>query len=103
MAKDKVVKIKLKSYDHKSIDSSSEKIATIAKKSGAKVVGPIPLPTKREVFTVLRAVHKFKDAREQFELRTHRRFIELTNVSPDTIAQLNKLALPSHVEIEIKL
>jgi small subunit ribosomal protein S10 len=103
MSVNKNVKIKLKSYDHKSIDSSCEKIATIARKTGAKVVGPIPLPTKREVFTVLRAVHKFKTAREQFELRTHRRFIELENVSEETVGQLNKIALPSHVEIEIKL
>ncbi len=103
MPKEKEIKIKLKSYDTKSIDSSSKKIAVIAAKTGAEVVGPIPLPTKKEVFTVLRAVHKFKTSREQFELRTHRRFITLKHVSQDTISELNKLSLPSHVEIEIKL
>lgn len=97
------IKVKLKSYDHKSLDSSSAKIVNIAKKTGANVLGPVPLPTRREVFTVLKAVHKYKDSREQFELRTHKRMIELKKISPDTIAQLNKLSLPSHVDIEIKL
>src|SRR5690625_5188199 len=102
MAKEKI-RIRLKAYDHRILDQSAEKIVGIAKRSGAKVSGPIPLPTEREVFTVLRSVHIYKDAREQFEMRTHKRLIDILNPSPQTVDSLMRLDLPSGVDIEIKL
>ena len=101
MANNKI-RIRLKSFDHKILDASAEKIITSAKKSGAQVVGPVPLPTEKEVYTILRAVHKYKDSREQFEMRTHKRLIDIIEPSKDVIDALQHLDLPSGVEIEIK-
>lgn len=103
MAKTNKIRIKLKAYDHKVLDASAAKIVDAANKTGAKVVGPVPLPTNREVFTILRAVHKYKDSREQFEMRTHKRLIDIVNPNPMTIDILTRLDLPSGVDIEIKL
>jgi small subunit ribosomal protein S10 len=97
------IRIRLKAYDHQLIDQSAEKIVETAKRTGANVSGPIPLPTKREIVTVLRAVHKYKDSREQFERRTHKRLIDIIKPSPKTVESLMSLELPAGVEIEIKL
>ena len=97
------IRIKLKSYEHKLIDQSAERIVETAKRTGARVSGPIPLPTEREVVTILRAVHKYKDSREQFERRTHKRLIDINNPNPKTVDAMMKLDLPAGVEIEIKL
>ena len=97
------LRIRLKSYDHTLIDQASEKIVETAKRNGAKVSGPIPLPTEKEVVTILRAVHKYKDSREQFERRTHKRLIDIINPTQDTVNALMSLELPAGVEIEIKL
>ena len=102
MANNKI-RIRLKSFYHKILDASSEKIISSAKKSGAQVVGPVPLPTEKEVYTILRAVHKYKDSREQFEIRTHKRLIDIVNPTPETVDVLTRLELPSGVDIEIKL
>ena len=103
MAKNSV-RIRLKAYENRSLDAPSEKIVKTATSHGAKkIVGPVPLPTEREVITVLRAVHKYKDAREQFEIRTHKRLIEIIGPSAETIDALSRLDLPSGVDIEIKL
>ena len=97
------IRIKLKSYEHRLIDQSAERIVETAKRTGARVSGPIPLPTEREVVTILRAVHKYKDSREQFERRTHKRLIDINNPNPKTVDAMMKLDLPAGVEIEIKL
>ena len=97
------IRIKLKAYEHNLIDQSASKIVETAKRTGACVSGPIPLPTKKEVVTILRAVHKYKDSREQFERRTHKRLIDITNSTPKTVEALMALDLPAGVEIEIKL
>ncbi|MBQ3705502.1 MAG: 30S ribosomal protein S10 [Clostridia bacterium] len=97
------IRIKLKSYEHKLIDQSAERIVETAKRTGARVSGPIPLPTEREIVTILRAVHKYKDSREQFERRTHKRLIDIMNANPKTVDAMSKLDLPAGVEIEIKL
>jgi len=102
MAKEKI-RIRLKAYDHRILDQSGEKIVETAKRSGAKVSGPIPLPTDRSVYTVLRSPHKYKDAREQFEMRTHKRLIDIVDPTPQTVDALMRLDLPSGVDIEIKL
>jgi small subunit ribosomal protein S10 len=102
MAKQKI-RIRLKAYDHKILDTSAEKIVDTAKRSGASVSGPIPLPTEKQVITILRAPHKYKDAREQFEMRTHKRLIDIVNPTPQTVDALMRLDLPSGVDIEIKL
>ena len=102
MAKE-MIRIRLKAYDHQVIDQSAEKIVETAKRTGASVSGPIPLPTKKEVVTILRATHKYKDSREQFERRTHKRLIDITNSNPKTVEALMSLDLPAGVEIEIKL
>lgn len=102
MAK-QVIRITLKAYDHQLIDQSAKKIIETAKKSGSEVSGPVPLPTKKEVITILRAVHKYKDSREQFEVRTHKRLIDIVNPSPKTVDALMRLNLPAGVDIEIKL
>jgi len=102
MAKEKI-RIRLKGYDHRILDQSAEKIVGTAKRSGAKVSGPIPLPTDKSVFTVLRSVHIYKDAREQFEMRTHKRLIDILDPTPQTVDSLMRLDLPSGVDIEIKL
>ena len=103
MAVKEKIRIKLKSYDHALIDQAAEKIVETAKRNGAKVSGPIPLPTDKEIVTILRAVHKYKDAREQFEFRTHKRLIDILNPSQKAIEALMSLELPAGVEIEIKL
>jgi small subunit ribosomal protein S10 len=103
MAVKEKIRIRLKSYDHQLIDQSAEKIVETAKRTGAKVSGPIPLPTDKEIITILRAVHKYKDSREQFEMRTHKRLIDIIMPSPKTVEALMGLELPAGVEIEIKL
>ena len=102
MAKE-MIRIRLKAYDHQVIDQSAEKIVETAKRTGAAVSGPIPLPTKKEIVTILRATHKYKDSREQFERRIHKRLIDITNSTPKTVEALMALDLPAGVEIEIKL
>ena len=103
MAKATTIRVRLKAYDHVNLDLSAEKIIAAAKNTGATVVGPIPLPTEKQVFTILRAVHKYKDSREQFEKRTHKRLIDVINPSKETIEALTHLDIPSGVDIEIKL
>ena len=103
MAQNEMIRIRLKAYDHQLIDQSAEKIVETAKRTGATVSGPIPLPTKKEIVTILRAVHKYKDSREQFERGTHKRLIDINNPSPKTVEALMSLDLPAGVEIEIKL
>ena len=103
MATSEKIRIRLKSYDHTLIDAAAKKIVETAKRNGSEVSGPIPLPTKKEVVTILRAVHKYKDSREQFERRTHKRLIDITNSTPKTVEALMSLELPAGVEIEIKL
>ncbi len=103
MAKQEKIRIRLKSYDHNLIDMSAAKIVETAKRFGATVSGPVPLPTDREVITILRAVHKYKDSREQFEQRTHKRLIDIIRPSAKTVDALRGLELPAGVEIEIKL
>ena len=98
-----MIRIRLKAYDHQLIDQSAERIVETAKRTGARVSGPIPLPTHKEIVTVLRAVHKYKDSREQFERRTHKRMIDIIKPSPKTVEALMSLDLPAGVEIEIKL
>lgn len=102
MAKE-MIRIRLKAYDHQVIDQSADKIVETAKRTGATVSGPIPLPTKKEVVTILRAVHKYKDSREQFETRTHKRLIDILKPSNKTVEALMSLQLPAGVDIEIKL
>ncbi len=97
------IRIKLKAFDHNLIDSSAEKIVEAVKKTGTKVSGPIPLPTEREIITILRATHKYKDSREQFELRTHKRLIDIYNPTAKTMDTLMKFDLPAGVDISIKL
>lgn len=97
------IRIKLKAYDHTLIDASADKIVETVKKSGTKVSGPIPLPTEKEIVTVLRATHINKDSREQFELRTHKRLIDIFNPNAKTVDSLMKLDLPAGVDISIKL
>ena len=103
MTDTKKIKIRLKAYDHEALDKSAARIVDIAKETGADVSGPIPLPTEKEVVTILRAVHKYKDSREQFEQRTHKRLIVLTNTTPKTMDALKRLQLPAGVSSEIKL
>ena len=97
------IRIRLKAYDHTALDQSAAKIVDAAKKTGADVSGPIPLPTEKEVVTILRAVHKYKDSREQIEQRTHKRLIDILNPTPKTMDTLMKLDMPAGVDIEIKL
>ena len=103
MSKNQKIRIRLKSYDHRMLDQSAEKIVETAKTTGASVAGPIPLPTEKQIITILRAVHKYKDSREQFEIRTHKRLIDISNPSPKTVDSLLRLDLPAGVDIEIKL
>lgn len=99
----KKIRIRLKAYEHRILDAAAEKIVETAKRTNAEVSGPIPLPTDRSVYTVIRATHKYKDSREQFEMRTHKRLIDIVNPTPKTVDALMKLDLPSGVNIEIKL
>ena len=103
MAKKNKIRIRLKAYDYRTLDQSVEKIVLAAKNSGASVVGPIPLPTEKQVYTILRAVHKYKDTREQFEIRTHKRLIEIINPTKQTIDILSHLDLPAGVNIDLKI
>lgn len=98
-----VMRITLKAYEHQLVDASAKRIIDTVKKTGAQVSGPVPLPTKKEVVTILRAVHKYKDSREQFEQRTHKRLIDITNATTKTTDALAKLDMPAGVDIEIKL
>ncbi|MBQ2083104.1 MAG: 30S ribosomal protein S10 [Lachnospiraceae bacterium] len=98
-----VMRITLKAYDHKLVDQSAAKIVDAAKKIGTQVSGPIPLPTKKEVVTIIRAVHKYKDSREQFEQRTHKRLIDIISPSAKTVEALTKLEMPAGVYIDIKM
>ncbi len=102
MAAKETLRVRLKSYDHFLIDQAAEKIVETAKRNGASVSGPIPLPTEKEIVTILRAVHKYKDSREQFELRTHKRLIDIIKPSQKTIEALMSLELPAGVQIDIK-
>ena len=102
-AQKEMIRIRLKAYDHQLIDQAAEKIVDTAKRNGAEVSGPIPLPTKKEIVTILRSVHVNKDSREQFERRTHKRLIDVIKPSPKTVEALMSLELPAGVEIEIKL
>ena len=96
------IRIRLKGYDHNLVDKAAEKIVETAKRTGAQVSGPVPLPTEKEVVTILRAVHKYKDSREQFEQRTHKRLIDVINPSKAAVDALTSIELPSGVEIEYK-
>ena len=98
-----VMRITLKAYDHKLIDQSASKIVETVRKSGAKVSGPVPLPTKKEVVTILRAVHEYKDSREQFEQRTHKRLIDIIGPTQKTVDALSRLEMPAGVNIDIKM
>ncbi len=102
MATNQVIRIRLKSYDHRLLDQSAKKIVDTAKKTGAKVSGPVPLPTEKEVFTVLRSPFVNKDSREQFERRTHKRLIDIVSPTAQTIDALMHLDLPSGVDIVLK-
>ena len=102
MANEKI-RVRLKAYDHTLIDQSAEKIVETAKRFGAQVSGPIPLPTEKEVVTILRAVHKYKDSREQFEMRTHKRLIDVIKPSKAAVEALTSLERPAGVEIELKV
>jgi small subunit ribosomal protein S10 len=98
----KHIRIRMKSYDHKILDDSIEEIVQVAERTGAEVVGPVPLPTKRRIYTVLRSPHVDKKSREQFEIRIHNRLIDLNKPSQQTIEALTKMDLPARVEVEIK-
>ena len=102
MAVKEKIRIRLKGYDHKLVDASAEKIVETAKRTGARVSGPVPLPTEKQIITILRAVHKYKDSREQFEMRPHKRLIDILRPSNKTVEALMSLELPAGVEIEIK-
>ena len=97
------IRVRLKSYDHTLIDAAAEKIVDVAKRNGATVSGPIPLPTEKEIVTILRAVHKYKDSREQFEMRTHKRLIDIVKPSQKVVDALMSVELPAGVEIELKI
>ena len=103
MAVNEKIRVRVKGYDHKLVDAASEKIVDAAKRNGAAVSGPIPLPTEKEIVTILRAVHKYKDSREQFEQRTHKRLIEIIKPSKKVADAIMSLELPAGVEIEVKL
>ena len=103
MAVNEKIRIRLRGFDHQLVDASAEKIVEVAKRTGARVSGPIPLPTDKEIVTTLRAVHKYKDSREQFELRTHKRLIDVLRPTAKTVEALKGLELPAGVEIEVKL
>ncbi|MDO5301772.1 MAG: 30S ribosomal protein S10 [Tissierellia bacterium] len=103
MSSKQKIRIRLKAYDHELLDNSAKRIVEAAKTSGATVSGPVPLPTEKEVVTILRSVHKHKDSREQFEQRTHKRLIDILDPNQKTVDSLMKLNLPAGVDIEIKL
>ena len=97
------IRIRLKAYDHEDIDSSAKKIVDTVTRTGAKVAGPVPLPTEKNVYCVIRSPHKYKDSREHFEMRTHKRLIDILDPTPKTVDSLMRLDLPAGVDIEIKL
>ena len=103
MAVKEKIRVRLKSYDHTLIDAAAEKIVEVAKRNSAEVSGPIPLPTEREIVTILRAVHKYKDSREQFEMRTHKRLIDIMKPTQKVVDALMSIELPAGVEIEVKI
>ena len=103
MAVKEKIRIRIKGYDHQLVDQAAGKIVETARRTGARVSGPVPLPTEKEIVTILRATHKYKDSREQFERRTHKRLIDIINASPKTVDAMSKLELPAGVEIEMKL
>ena len=103
MAAREKIKVKLKSYEHTLVDAAAAKIVDIAKRNGAEVSGPVPLPTDKEIVTILRAVHKYKDSREQFEQRTHKRLIEIKKPSQKVVEALMSVELPAGVDIDLKL
>ena len=103
MAVKEKIRIRLKGYDHNLVDKAAEKIVETARRTGAQVSGPIPLPTEKEVVTILRAVHKYKDSREQFEQRTHKRLIDIIAPTPKTVDALSRLEMPAGVYIDIKM
>ena len=103
MAVKEKIRVRLKSYDHTLIDAAAEKVVEVAKRNGATVSGPIPLPTEKEIITILRAVHKYKDSREQFELHTHKRLIDIVKPSQKVVDALMNVELPAGVEIEVKI
>ena len=103
MAVKERIRVRLKSYDHTLIDAAAEKIVEVAKRNGAEVSGPIPLPTEKEIVTILRAVHKYKDSREQFEMRTHKRLIDIMKPTQKVVDALMSIELPAGVEIEVKI
>ncbi|MDD6396471.1 MAG: 30S ribosomal protein S10 [Acutalibacteraceae bacterium] len=103
MAVKEKIRIRIKSYDHSLADQAAQKIVDAAKREGAQVSGPVPLPTEKQIVTILRAVHKYKDSREQFEYRTHKRLIDILRPSNKVVEALKGLELPAGVEIEIKL
>ena len=103
MAVQEKIRVKIRSYEHTLADQAAAKIVDIAKRNGAEVSGPIPLPTEKEIITILRAVHKYKDSREQFEQRTHKRLIEIVKPSKKALDAIMTLELPAGVEIEVKL
>ena len=102
MAKEKI-RVKLKSYDHTLVDAAAAKVVEVAKRNGGAVSGPIPLPTEKEIITILRAVHKYKDSREQFEMRTHKRLIDIMKPTQKVVDALMSIELPAGVEIEVKI
>jgi len=102
MSKEKV-RVRLKAFEHKSLDTACAKIIATVKRTGGEVVGPVPLPTETEKITILRAVHKYKDSREQFEKRTHKRLIDIKNPTKETIEALQHLDIPSGVDIQVKM
>ena len=103
MAVNEKIRIKIKGYEHATVDAAAAKIVEAAKRSGSNVSGPIPLPTDKEIITILRATHKYKDSREQFEIRTHKRLIDILEANAKTTDALMRLDLPAGVDIEIKL
>ena len=103
MAVKEKIRVRLKSYDHTLIDAAAEKVVETAKRNGAVVSGPVPLPTEKEIVTILRAVHKYKDSREQFEMRTHKRLIDIMKPSQKVVDALMSVELPAGVEIEVKI
>ena len=103
MAVKEKIRVRLKSYDHTLIDAAAEKVVETAKRNGAVVSGPVPLPTEKEIITILRAVHKYKDSREQFEMRTHKRLSDIIKPSQKVVDALMNIELPAGVEIEVKI
>ena len=103
MAASEKIRVRLKSYEHTLVDNAAAKIVEIAKRNGAEVSGPVPLPTDKEIVTILRAVHKYKDSREQFEQRTHKRLIEIRKPSQKVVEALMSVELPAGVDIDLKL